>query len=151
MPCKIDVKMKSQNFDGSDPITILKCLPTFQKECDANGIHEGVAMWLFHYFVRKTTMAAFYARVTTKEDLRNKKRRKPTYYHEVVHYLLRTYSTEEVIAGADAERNQFRHPIPMSWPDYAQELWTNAFKCGTVCTEPRLKCILIEGLHDSIH
>lgn len=68
MVSKIDEQLKSPTFDGSDPIKILSFLLAFQTACDANGIHEGAAMWLYQKFLRRTIKAALSARVTTKED-----------------------------------------------------------------------------------
>jgi len=148
---RMDVQMKSQIFDPVDPITILSFLPAFKTACDSNGIHEGAAMWLFQYFVKKTTKAAIVARTTAGSTGDGKTPGSHlTNYPAVVQFLLKTYATDEVIAEADAEINRYRQPDRMSPPDYAHNLWTKALRCGTVYDEDRLKGIFIEGLHESI-
>lgn len=57
MARRLEAHLKSLNFDGFDPISI-SFLPAFQIACDTNGIHEGAAMWLFHFFVRNMASAA---------------------------------------------------------------------------------------------
>jgi len=151
MTRRMEVQLKSQIFDPMDPITILSFLPAFKTACDSNGIHEGAAMWLFQFFVKKTAKAALSARTTTVSASGGKtKASQLTSYPAVVQFLLRTYATDEVIAEADAEISRYRQPDRMSPQDYAHNLWTKALKCGTVHDEDRLKGIFIEGLHESI-
>lgn len=60
-------------------------------------------MWLFYYLVRNKINAALIARLTAKVDRPKSKDGKFTSYIEVVNYLLRTYETDEVISGSDAD------------------------------------------------
>lgn len=48
----LDVAMKSQYFQPSEPITILPFLQTFKWECDVLRIHEGAAMWLLSPYLK---------------------------------------------------------------------------------------------------
>lgn len=59
---RLKVQLKSQMFDGSDPITILSFLPAFQMTSDKNRVHEGADMWLFHFFRKKPAGAEFNAK-----------------------------------------------------------------------------------------
>lgn len=38
---RMDVQFQLRMLEPTDPINILSFLPTFQKECDANGTQEG--------------------------------------------------------------------------------------------------------------
>lgn len=150
MAKRMEVQLKSHILEPMNQISILRFLPAFQTACDANGVHEGAAMWLFHYIDKKTTKAALSARTTTKVDKRKYKGGQLAPYPKVVNYLLKTYATDEVIAETDTGINQFRQGDLISPPEYAQEWWTKALKCGTVYTEPKLTGLFIEGLHGSI-
>lgn len=62
MARQLQVQLKSQMFEGSDPISILDSLPTFQIACNTNGIHKDEEMGLFHFFMKKPAGAALNAR-----------------------------------------------------------------------------------------
>lgn len=62
MAKRLEVQLKLQMFDGSNPITILSFLLAFQMACDTNITHAGVSMWLFPSFVKKPACAALSAR-----------------------------------------------------------------------------------------
>lgn len=45
MDLRLEVKLKAQMFEPTDPISILSFFPMFQKDFDKNGVHEGSAIW----------------------------------------------------------------------------------------------------------
>lgn len=45
MTKRLELQLKVQIFDRSDPITILSFLPVIQMGCDANGVYEGASIW----------------------------------------------------------------------------------------------------------
>lgn len=77
-------------------------------------------MWLFQYFVNKTTKAAITARSTTVDRKRRTKDEKLTSYDIVVNYLLRTNATGGIITETDAEINSYRKLARMSPPEYVR-------------------------------
>lgn len=52
MAKRLEVDLKSQLFDESDPMTFLIFLPVFQMAYDMNGINEGPNIWLLHAFMK---------------------------------------------------------------------------------------------------
>lgn len=50
---RLEVQLKSQIFDGHDPLSILGFLLAVHMALDTNGIHEDAAMWLFHFFTKE--------------------------------------------------------------------------------------------------
>lgn len=101
-------------------------------------------MVVYHYFLNKTTKETLSARVTTTVDLRNKDRGNLTSDAQRANYLLRTYTTDKIIAEEDAEINQLLQPSPASPPEYSQELCSKALKSGTVYADYRFKGILLK-------
>lgn len=63
------MQVKSLIFDSFDPILILSFQSVFTLDFDTNGIHEGAALWLFHFFVIRPAADAFIVRVTLKSKL----------------------------------------------------------------------------------
>lgn len=118
----LNVQMKSFHFDPADPITILTFLPKFIWPCDSNGIHEVATVWMLLYFMRKTAGAALTAKPKSKNDKHATKDTLITFYPVAVNYLLRTHATDEIIAQALVEMNQFHQPDRMSAVNYAQAL-----------------------------
>lgn len=51
-----------------------------------------------------------------------------TSYPELVIYLLRKYTKDDLISRANEEIEQFRQPTRIFHSEYAQELWTKALK-----------------------
>lgn len=80
----MEVQIKSQVLYFSDRITIHRFLPAFQKTFDANGIHEGVVMCLFKYFVKKKTKSAMYDRTMNVDRKRLEKDGELTSYDTFV-------------------------------------------------------------------
>lgn len=69
-------------------------------ECDTNEIHEGTAMWLFHFLMKKLASSTLHMRLASKQKdrtgvLSRAKKTTLTTYPQVVNYLLRTYETDE--------------------------------------------------------
>lgn len=95
------MQLKSQSFESMDPINIFSFLPNFHKEFDANGIHEGVSMWWFHYLFQKTTKAELSERFRTKVDRIKSKDSQFNLYSGLVDYHIMTYAED------DASINQF--------------------------------------------
>lgn len=148
---RLQVQMKTNIFDSFDPISIISFLSAFKLACDTNGVHEGAAMWLLHFFMKKPAAAALNSRISLpSKSHRRHKEGTLTTYCEVVNYLLETYATDDVIAETDAEILRFTQPPTKSPTEYAEALWNKALRCDRVYDEYVLKGIFIEGLHESI-
>lgn len=62
----IQVQLKTSIFDSFDPISILFFISLFQLVCDTYIIHEGAAMWLLHFFMKKRAAAALNPRTALR-------------------------------------------------------------------------------------
>ena len=148
----MDIQLRGINFNGSDPVSIINFLSTFQTACNTNGVHEGAAMWIFQFFLKDAAKALVKSRTTATK----KKRRKSssadrlTSYSEVVHFLLKTYATDEVLAEAYADVQNYAQPSGMSEIDYSRRLYDKALRCGNVFSDQVLKGIFVEGIGESI-
>lgn len=101
--------MKTNIFDPYYPIQIISFFSSFKLDCDTNGIHEVVAMWLLHFFMNKQAAAALDSTIAlcAKSSQKRQKEGTLTKYCEVVEYLLDTYVTDDVIPETDAEIMRF--------------------------------------------
>lgn len=54
-----------------DPISIVGFLINFKLACDTIGVQEGVAMWLFYIFMKKTASAVSNARIKAEATDKN--------------------------------------------------------------------------------
>lgn len=68
----------------------------------------------------------------------------------VVDYLLRTYSTDDIISKTYTWINRSKPGDRLSPLDYVQDMWTKSLRCATVYSEDLTEDILIEGLHGPI-
>lgn len=93
----ISVQMKSLKFDVKDPIALLKFLAMFQTACDFNGIHEGANKWLFQMYTRGTAQDLLKNRMAGRALHREEQL---STSDEGVHFLLRTYATDDAIEDA---------------------------------------------------
>lgn len=59
MTKRLKASPSSQLFNRPDTTTILSFLQAFQMAFDINGIHQGMAMWLFNLFIKKQASPAF--------------------------------------------------------------------------------------------
>lgn len=94
--------MNSQLLYLMDPISIIGFLHVFKMACDNNGTHEGAAMWLIPFFMKKTAAAAITARPSLKAGSSSGTFREVMLipHVEVVNHLVNTYATDDIIAEA---------------------------------------------------
>lgn len=134
----MDVPMKTANFKPSDPISLLPFLQNFKTACNSNGIHEEAAIKLFQHFMKDPAKSALVHSVCdTKED-DPQQDGKLTTHCQVVHYLLTTYATDDLIAEAEADINNFKEPKGISAVRYSKGLWEVALRCGRVTSKRRV-------------
>ena len=139
--------MAHHRFNGKDPITVLDFLARFKDSCDRNNISEAAAVWCFQYFldgqaanVVKTGLSGRSLAVdASRADML-------TSYEEVV----KTYATEETMAEAIKDVENFKHSSRMGVQAYSDELWTRALRCGSVISSTRLKGYFIQGVLPAI-
>lgn len=54
MEKRMTAETMPHKFNHFDSISIIGFLKNFKLACHTNGMHEGAAMWLFHFFINKT-------------------------------------------------------------------------------------------------
>lgn len=64
---KMRSRLKETDFNAIDPILILACLTEFRDACDNIGTHEGAAMWLISYFMKKPALSCLEALLSPKK------------------------------------------------------------------------------------
>ena len=152
---RTDVRMGKKTFNGSDPVAIINFLINFRAACDAADAHEGVALWLFQFYLsgsaKSTVEKKIRERAPTEEQRRLDRRNKiVTTYIGAVQLLLETYATEDVLAEAHLDVTNFKQSDQMDEVKYAIKLSTKADRCGSVYPDRLLKDIFINGIALSI-
>ncbi|CAN8075864.1 unnamed protein product [Agarophyton chilense] len=130
----------TDKFSGFDPIAVLRFLSLFRTACDQNGVHEGASLYLFQFFLTGQARDRVVSRISGTTDLVDAQDRELLRsYPQVVHYLLETYATDDVIMDAHQEGIFFRQSSKMTESAFADDLWKKGCRCGNVFTEGRLK------------
>lgn len=151
MAKRLEVQMRPNMSDATDPISILSFLSMFQAACDTNGISEGAEMWLFPFFVQKPANTAMTARLSlVKKSHKRRSEEKLTSYCAVVNHILGEYASDGIIAETVHDIANTRQPSGSTTGDYVHILWAKALRCGRVYNEARLKSIFVEGVDLSL-
>lgn len=129
--------MGSHIFDPFCPISIIRSLCYFEISCDANGISNGAAIWLFIVFMKKLASVVLKIRFASKHNAQTSMRpfRKTTKLStllKAVKYLLRPYATDKNIARTDDKITMFSHPPSKTSLQCGDELDANAVRCEDV-------------------
>lgn len=133
------MRMKLHTFDHSDPRAIAGFLENFKPTCEADEIHKGAAVWLFHFSVNKTVSAVLDARLYAESTDKNNKRttngktRYFTAYPREFIPLLKRYETYGVIAETESRETSFAQPSGTTAYQYAEALVTKTLCCEDVC------------------
>lgn len=101
-------------LDGSDSMSIVNFLPSFQKFCDRNRIHEGAAMWLFHFFMQSTAQEAFNTCTCLLGSRSAREEGKFTSHGEFINYFFALLTTNDLIAQAEMNIMHLRQPTAQS-------------------------------------
>lgn len=93
-----------------------------------NGINEGAAMWLLLFFMKKQTATAANSRIAlgSNSSLNRQKEGTLTTKCERLNYLLETYFSDDVVAGAGAEIKRFTQLLNETPIDHPELLWAKA-------------------------
>lgn len=123
-------------FDAFNVKSVIGFLSGLKFPCDISGIHEGVAVSLFHFFKNGLSAAELNERLYLKpaspsNTLRSKKGMMRT-YQKMASYLLHTYATDDVIADTDDTLTCYIQPWTMSPLQYAEALVSKLLRCGEV-------------------
>lgn len=93
-------------------------------------------MWLIYYSIKKPASSSSEACLLPKEFRATKLHdERLSSYFGVVHYLLRTYSTDDVIVHAMKELESFKQGSGVFAALYAERLYTKALHCIIVYGE----------------
>lgn len=151
---KATTEIKYHRFKLFGPISVTSYLSGLKLSCSINGIYEGAAICLFHFFMNGSSAAALSARLclqlasssytptTLWGLLRN--------YQKAVNYFPQTWATAEPIAETNATLKQYIQPSTMSPPQYAEALVTKPPRCEKSWDKYIMKGVFIEGFHESV-
>lgn len=147
---EMGLMMKRHNFDAAKPVSIFGYLTQFRDTCDKQGINEGFATWLFPHFIKGRDADAL-QRLLTPSAIHHHHgaQERLSSYPEVVHYLLRTYATDENISAEIETLNTFTQG-QLTEIAYADALRDRAMSCGNVYSNDDLLGMYVAGLHASI-
>ena len=143
---------RTLKFNGKVPLKILEFLWKFKFACDSNGVHEGMAVWLFQYFLDGSVHTAVTSRLSANihgYHRRNEADALRT-FPAVVNFLLRQYATDDVISEAHLDLTTFRQSSGMLEEDFSELLMKKNRLCGNVLDDLALKASFIEGLLPAI-
>lgn len=126
MSKRMTARMKPHTFDPFDLVSIIGFMCKFKLECDSNRIHERVALWLFHFFMQKSTSSALQTWMASKRKSRIKvaftyKTATLTTYPQVINYL-RMHVTDSKIADTKVEMATFTQICNKTLSQYARKL-----------------------------
>ena len=135
-----------ETFDGSEPIGVLEFLANFQKQCDENGVSEGLAVRLLPKFLGGDAKETFRSYVdTVVYGLGGAKT-----YPEAVNHLLHTFAKDSVIEQAVESLNTMKQGAQESEGDFGRRLRRQARKCGNVFSEKQLITRFVRGTHENV-
>ena len=115
---------RTLKFNGKVPLKILEFLWKFKFACDRNGVHEGIAVWLFQYFLDGRVHTAVKSRLSANihgYHRRNEADALRT-FPAVVNFLLRQYARDDVILEAHLDLTTFRQSSGMLEEDFSELL-----------------------------
>lgn len=121
----------------------------FKSGCDAGGICEGAAMWLFKQYLTGTNDAAVKSCVALPNSVNTRHEGALRTYFEAVLFLLIRYATDHKTANLENKVLALRQGN-LTPTVFAQQLWSRTVTCRSVCDEKSLKAMLVEGIHASI-
>lgn len=89
--------MKNNIYHNYDPISIISLPTSLKLTYEKSSIHEGAAMLLLHFFMKKQAPSSLIARITLLAMLSSRRLKKWTLttYLKVVIYLLETFATRK--------------------------------------------------------
>lgn len=151
MSKRFSTQMKPHTFDPFDTISIIGFLFNFQLACDTDGIHEGAAIKLFHFFMKKSASSALHTKLTSKNSRNDKTHAlsggnatQLTTYQQVVNHLLQKYATDEVVANTEEEITSFTQPANKTANQYAEDLDAETLRCGNIYDARTMNEIVIK-------
>lgn len=151
---RLQTQIRSHMFGAFDVISVTSFLPAFKLARDTSEIHDGAAIWFLHFFTKRSPAAASNARSSLKQtsssNTHRAKERMLRKYRDVVHSLLQTYDTNDVIADADVALTRYVQPSTISAAQLWKALVTSLLRCGEVYDDYVRKEIFIKGLHKSV-
>lgn len=96
----IYAQMCHNTIDPADSIPLLNFQLRFKTTCDRKAVSEGDAMEIFHFFICNPAASIIIALTRLGDSLKKLLKGALYSYCVVVHYLLATYATDDVIADA---------------------------------------------------
>ena len=152
---KVDASMSSRTWTGKDKIGVLNFLENFKRACDSAGLHEGLAMHLFQFYVKEKAWNTIAGKLeapakTAEGRVAQRRAKKLTSWSLVVQRLLKKHADDQIIAEANGRVTSWHIPETMSEPRYADLLQERARKCGNVYSDRNLIEYFANGVNPLI-
>lgn len=113
-----------QVIDRMDLISITGFLQGLNISCDSNVIHEGAAIWMFQYFMRRSAAGVFAACLfpNANDSYYIVRKQVIKKYFQMVSHLLETYATDYIMAKMDGKISCYLKLLNTSQLGLANEL-----------------------------
>jgi len=135
-------------FDGRDPIDVLRFLAELKDACDSTGVHEGAAVKLLPYFL-KGDAQVYMAGVARKGRLLSGGRGEYTWPH-AVQALLTRYASDDILSSAYDAVTRITQASTEDENAFADRLQEAALMCANVFTQRDLVNYFVKGLRPGI-
>ena len=120
---KLYVQMRTHTIGGQDPIAVLGFLARLNMSCDHSGVGEGAPVCVFPVYLTGQAHSLLQSRLNGNPMAVDAEQRDLLEtYSEIVEFLLRTDSTDEVILEAVGDVTAFRQSSKMTEVMYSNHL-----------------------------
>lgn len=135
---QLQVQIKSNMFEASDPISIFSFLHQFNAECDSNYMNKWGVMCLVPHFMNKPASKVLTTRFLLIKSGCRDHGGTLTSYCAVFNHLLADYASDEIIAETVSEIETMKKQPNRSATKYYRALWDKILHFNKVHDESRL-------------
>lgn len=131
-------------FNGDEPLEILKFLGEFKNACDNVGVSEGAAVRLLPMMMKGSARKGY-------ENFLNRARRSKTdFYPHAIQYLLETYAEERSLEEEYLKIHRMRREPRESVHEFAQRIKAHAVKLGDLYDDNAQTTAFLAGVDEKI-
>ena len=137
-----------EEFDGREPIDVLRFLAELKDAADSTGVHEGAAVKMLPYFLRGEAQV-YLAGIARKGKLLSGGARNFTWPHAVQALLIR-YASDDALSAAYDSVTRITQAQAEDENAFADRLQDAALQCANVFTQRDLVNYFVKGLQPGI-
>lgn len=142
-------------FDAFDNRFFIRARPAFTLACKINEIHEGTAMWLFHFVMKSSSAAALNARLCWKLKLLSAtsrgKERMLRMYPEVMSFVCENHATDIFLSETDSSKHIQRNLRPCRQRNEWKLWWQRHFDTERYMISMSLREFFLDGSQEPVH